>query len=394
MIHPTFSSWNIENKRVFLRADLNVPLLDGKIDNDFRLISILPTINFILNKNGSIVLATHIGRPTKQEPELSTHILVPWFKQHGYAIQFVPNISAIANLAIVPKQILLIENLRFFPGEQNGDIFFAKELARTAQYYINDAFGTVHENACSTTLLPYEFPENRRSVGLLMEKELQALSMLTEHPPRPFLAILGGGKIKDKIPLIHSLLQKVDTLVICPALCFTFLKAMGKPVGKSLVDDTMVDACKKIIIEAERSGISLLFPVDYQITHSISPFSPPLILSLSKEADNFPDNAIGISVGPKTVELISQEINQAQTIFLNCAMGFSEHPQTEQSTKDIIDAMAQSSAQTIIAGGDSVDIALHTKHYQQITHLSTGGGAALAYLSDKLLPGLIPFEEQ
>lgn len=383
MIHPTFSSWNIENKRVFLRADLNVPLSHGKIDNDFRLKSILPTIDHILNKNGSIVLATHIGRPQNKEPELSTHILVPWFEQHGYSISFIPNISAIAHLAIVPKQILLIENLRFFPGEKNGDIFFAKELAHTAQYYINDAFGTIHENACSTTLLPYEFPENRRSIGLLMAKELQALGMLTQNPPRSFLAILGGGKIKDKIPLIHSLLQKVDTLVVCPALCFTFLKAMGKSVGKSLVDDSMLDTCKKIIVEAERSGIPLLFPIDYQLDdNSVIP------------ADNFPDNAIGISVGPKTVTLITQEINQVRTIFFNCAMGFSERPITQQSSQNIITAMAQSPAQTIIAGGDSVDIALHTKHYQQITHLSTGGGAALAYLSDTLLPGLVPFAEQ
>jgi phosphoglycerate kinase len=169
---------------------------------------------------------------------------------------------------------------------------------------------------------------------------------------------------------------------------------MGKPVGKSLVDDTMLDTCKKIILDAERSHTSYIFPVDYQITYDAPSFRSPLILSLSKDADNFPDNAIGISVGPKTVELISQEINQAKTIFLNCAMGFSEHPTTQQSTQDIITAMAQSSAKTIIAGGDSVDIALHTKHYQQITHLSTGGGAALAYLSDKLLPGLIPFEER
>lgn len=379
----------MKNKRIFLRADLNVPLSSGKIGNDFRLMSILPTINSIFNKNGSIVLATHIGRPQNKEPNLSTQILVPWFKQHGYAIQFVPNINSIASLDIVPKQILLIENLRFFTGEKNGDIFFAKELARTAHYYINDAFGVIHENACSTTLLPYEFPENRRSIGLLMEKELQTLTTLTENPPRPFLAILGGGKIKDKIPLIHSLLQKVDALIICPAICFSFLKSLREPVGKSLVDDTVLDTCKNIILELERSGISYFFPVDYQISYN-KPTAPFSIIS----ADNFPDNAIGISIGPKTVELISQNIHQAKTIFLNCAMGFSENPETQQSSRDIIDAMAQSCAKTIIAGGDSVDIALQTKHYQQIDHLSTGGGAALAYLSDTLLPGLMPFEEK
>jgi phosphoglycerate kinase len=385
MIHPTFSSWNLQNKRVFLRADLNVPLLHGNIENDFRLKSILPTIDYILKKQGSIVLATHIGRPKDREPELSTQLLVPWFKQRGYTIQFVQNISTIATMKIIPQQILLLENLRFFPGEQNGDIFFAKELARTAQYYINDAFGTIHENACSTTLLPYEFPENRRSIGLLIEKELQAFSSITENPKHPFLAILGGGKIKDKIPLIESLLHKIDTIALCPAICFSFLKALGKPVDQSLVDDTMLDTCKKIMLDAERSDVSLIFPVDYQtsINNQLSIIS----------ANNFPDNATGISVGPKTVELITQEINHAKTIFLNCAMGFADKPATQQSTRDIITAMAQSSAKTIIAGGDSVDIALHTEHYQNISHLSTGGGAALAYLSDELLPGLIPFEE-
>jgi phosphoglycerate kinase len=389
MIHPTFSSWNLFHKRVFLRADLNVPLSHGKIDNDFRLTSILPTLDYLLNKNASVVLATHIGRPQHNEPELSTQILIPWFEQHGYSIQFVPNIPTIANLAITPKQILLLENLRFFPEEKNNDIFFAKELARTAQYYVNDAFGVIHEHACSTTVLPYEFTESRRSIGLLMEKELQMLNTISENPTRPFLAILGGGKIKDKIPLIHSLLQKVDTLIICPALCFTFLKAMGKPVGKSLVDDTMLDSCKKIMLAAERSSISCIFPIDYQVSHNSIDESFSTI-----PADSFPADGIGISVGPKTVELITKEINQAKTIFLNCAMGFSEYPATQKSSQDIIAAMAQSSAHTIIAGGDSVDIALHTKHHEQIDHLSTGGGAALAYLSNTLLPGLIPFEEQ
>jgi phosphoglycerate kinase len=393
MIHPTFSSWNLQNRRVFLRADLNVPLSDGNIRNDFRLTSILPTIDYILNKQGSIVLATHIGRPKNQEPELSTQLLIPWFKQRGYTIQFVQNISTIATMKIIPQQILLLENLRFFPGEKNGDIVFAQELARTAQYYINDAFGTIHEHECSTTLLPYDFSENRRSIGLLMKKELQAFDALTENSAHPFLAILGGGKIKDKIPLISSLLHKVDTVALYPAICFSFLKALGKPVGKSLVDDTILDTCKKIILEAEFANVSYLFPVDYQITYNVSSLDSPLILSLSKDADNFPDNAIGISVGPKTVELISKEINRAKTVFLNCAMGFSECPATQQSTRDIIEAMTQSSAKTIIAGGDSVDIALQTEHYQNITHLSTGGGAALAYLSNKLLPGLIPFEE-
>lgn len=379
----------MNNKRIFLRADLNVPLKNGKIDNDFRLISILPTINFILNHNGSIVLATHIGEPTHNEPELSTKILVPWFEQQGYSIEFIQDITLIPNLKIIPKQILLIENLRFFPGEKNGDIFFAKQLAATAYYYVNDAFGVVHRNDCSVTLLAYEFPENRRSIGLLIEKELRNLTMLKENPPRPFIAIMGGGKIKDKIPLIHSLLKKVDALLLCPALCFSFLKTLGKPIGRSLVDDSITNICKKIIIESENTSVPCLFPVDYQIAYD--DINGPLAIVCATE---FPDNAIGISIGPKTVAQFTAEINQAKTIFLNCAMGFAERPETRESTKNIINAMAKSSAKTIIAGGDSVDIALSTQNHTSISHLSTGGGAALAYLSDVLLPGLTAFEEE
>jgi len=389
MIYATFSQWNMENKRIFVRADLNVPLLNGTITNDFRLTSILPTIDYILNHRSSIVLATHIGRPQHNEPELSTRILIPWFEQRGYSILFIQDIATIAHLPIIPKQILLIENLRFFPEEKNGDPFFAKQLANTAHYYINDAFGLIQRSDCSVALLPYEFPEDRRSIGLLMEKELRALSILRDNPPRPFIAILGGGKIEDKIPLIHSLVEKVDALLLCPALCFSFLKSLGKPVGQSLVNNTMLALCKKIILAAENSNTSYLFPVDYQIAYNS--INGPLSIIPATE---FPDNAIGISIGPKTIACFTKEINQAKTVFLNCAMGFENRPETRTSTKNIIDAMAQSSAKTVIAGGDSVDIALSTPHYQSIDHLSTGGGAALAYLSDTVLPGLAPFEEQ
>lgn len=389
MIHPIFQHWNLANKRTFLRADLNVPLADGKITSDFRLKSILPTLDFILNHQGSVILATHLGRPENHEPELSTKILVSWFQHLGYSIIFIQDIATIPQLPIIPQQIILIENLRFFPGEKNEDPFFAKQLARTAYYYINDAFGVIHDHDCSVTLLPFEFPENRRSIGFLMEKELRALDILKNNPPRPFLAILGGKKIKDKLPLIRNLVTKVDTLALCPALCFSFLKALNKPVGKSLVDNNMLKLCKKTILDMEQSGVSYLFPIDYQITYNSinKPFS---IVS----ATDFPENAIGISIGPKTVALLTKEINRAKTIFLNCAMGFADKPETRISTQEIINAMAQSSAKTIIAGGDSVDAALSTKNYQSIDHLSSGGGAALAYLSNTLLPGLIAFEEE
>ncbi|HLW73039.1 MAG TPA: phosphoglycerate kinase [Candidatus Babeliales bacterium] len=389
MYYSTLSQWQLKDKRVFVRADLNVPLVNGKIINDFRLTSILPTIDFILKHNGSIVLATHIGEPKNSDSKLSTKIIIPWFVQRGYSILFMENLTAIAQLKVSPGQIILMENLRFFPGEKNGDPFFAKQLGNTAHFYVNDAFGVVHRNDCSVTLLPYEFPENRRSIGFLMEKELHALNTLKDNPSHPFIAILGGGKVEDKIPLIHNLIKKVDVLLLCPALCFSFLKSLAQPVGQSLVNDSMMTLCKKIIIEAENSHVSYLFPVDYQVSYDA--INGPLSIV---SATNFPDNAIGISIGPKTVTQFTAEINRAKTVLLNCAMGFADRPETRQSTKDLINAMAQSSAKTVIAGGDSVDVALNTKNYQLIDHLSTGGGAALAYLSGTLLPGLAAFEEK
>ncbi len=388
MIHPTLSSWNLTNQRVFLRADLNVPLHEGKIDSDFRLKSIQPTLDFLINRNASVVIATHIGRPKNKEPELSTQILIPWFKKQGYTIRFVEDFSHLAHTEIAPREILLLENLRFFPGEKSGDPLFAQQLAQTAHYYVNDAFGTLHDNDCSIALLPYKFAENRRSIGFLIEKELRELDIIKNNPAHPFVAILGGGKTEDKIPLMQSLIKKVDTLIVCPALCFTFLKALNKPVGKSLVADNMIDTCKKIIYHAENAHIQLIFPLDYQIAYDS--IDGPLAITVMPALNN---NEIGISIGPKSVEQMRTIINHAKTIFFNCAMGFAERPETRRSTAEIINLMAQSSAHTVIAGGDSVDIALGTQNYSRISHLSTGGGAALAYLSDRLLPGLAPFEE-
>src|SRR4030095_10369108 len=355
MIHSQIKKWNLDGKRVFVRADLNIPLKNGSIVNDFRLNTILPTLDYIIQHNGSIVLATHIGRPQHQEPALSTQILIPWFEKRGYTLLFVHDITTIAHYKIIPKQIILIENLRFFPGETDGDPFFAKQLARSADYYVNDAFGTVHRSDSSVTLLPYEFPQNRRSIGFLIEKELRTLSSLKENPQHPFVAILGGEKIKDKIPLVLGLLKTVDTIMLCPALCFSFLQALGQPIGQSLANNTMNTLCTEIITQTNNQGIRLLFPLDYQV--ATDTINGPLSVI---PAINFPNNAIGISIGPKTIQLFTDTINHAKTIFFNGAMGFDDRQQTRQSTYSIMRAMAHSTATTVIAGGDSVDAALQS----------------------------------
>jgi len=388
MIHSQLTQWSLEGKRIFVRADLNVPLKDGEILSDFRLNAILPTLDYIINHNGSIILATHIGRPEHPQPDLSTQRLMPWFKKRGYTILFADDISTIAQYKITPKQIILIENLRFFPGEKSGDPFFAKQLAHNAHYYINDAFGDIHHSDCSISLLPYEFPQNRRSIGFLIEKELRILSSLKENPQHPFIAILGGEKIEDKIPLIRGLLNTVDIIMLCPALCFSFLQSLGQPIGKSLVNSTMNKICTEIMTQAHNKSIHLLFPLDYQVATDTIDGQ----LSITP-AINFPENAIGISIGPHTIQLFTDTINHARTIFFNGAMGFEDRQQTRQSTYSIIKAMAHSKATTVIAGGDSVNAAIHSGSASSITHLSSGGGAALAYLSCAVLPGLAAFEE-
>lgn len=390
MMYSKLQQWNIHNKRVFLRADLNVPLQNTTIINDFRLNSILPTLDYLLNNNNTVILTTHIGQPKAREKNLSTELLIPWFKKHNYNIIFVPDaLSATQVKRESSGQIILLENLRFFSGEKDGDPFFAKQLAQTADYYVNDAFGALHRNDCSITLLPYEFDENKRTIGFLVEKEICALSALHNTPKKPFIAILGGKKIEDKIPLIQGLLDTADSILLCPALCFSFLAALGHNVGISLINTKTFDTCKKILKNAQDRHVNLMFPIDYQIADKS--IEGPLSYC---DSSNFPANAFGIAIGPKTIEIFTQKINAAHTIFFNCAMGFSDNPQTEQSTTLLLKAIAASSAKTIVAGGDTVTMAFNAGVENSIDHISTGGGAALAFISGNQLPGLIPFEEE
>jgi phosphoglycerate kinase len=388
MIKSQLPQWKFHHKKVFLRADLNVPLKNGTILNDFRLQSIVPTLNYLLKNNNMIILVTHIGRPKGYDKNLSTELLIPWFKEHHYNIAFAPTIKNVLSTPFQEKCIVLLENVRFFPEEQDPNPLFAKQLAQTADYYVNDAFGTLHKNDCSITLLPYEFSENRRTIGFLVEKELSVLDTLAHNPQKPFIAILGGKKIKEKIPLIKNLLHTTDTILLCPALCFSFLATLNKPFGKSLIEESTFSLCKNIIIEAQDHHVDIVFPQDYQIAENIVDGT----LSYT-QASQFPSNAIGISIGPKTVDLFIQKINAAQTIFFNCAMGFAERPETRQSTYALLHAMAKAQGVTVVAGGDTIEAIFTAGVADNIDHLLSGGGAALAYLGGNQLPGLIPFEE-
>ncbi|PKN03573.1 phosphoglycerate kinase [Candidatus Dependentiae bacterium HGW-Dependentiae-1] len=386
------ANWNLTGKRIVLRADLNVPIENGAITNDYRLRAIIPTIKLIQQKGGTIILISHIGRPKNADPKLSTRLLVPWFAQHGLtvtfaatpqaAMQLLQKTSPASTTQNQPPAIVLLENLRFFPGEKNYDQIFAQEVATLGDFYVNDAFGTLHREDTSVTLVPALFPPEKRSIGLLVERELHALDRLRTNIKKPFVAIIGGGKVADKLPLIQGLLSKVDAILLCPAIVFTFLKAQGKPVGKSLVDPTQLAACAAILTQAKKEKVAIHRPLDYQIAHDT--ITGPLSIV---DADKLPETGIGISIGPKTIAAYTAIIGNAHTIFFNAAMGFASRPETITGTDALLKALAQAEGLSVVGGGDSV-ARVEKKGLQKIDYLSTGGGAALAYISGEKLPGL------
>ena len=287
--------WDLHNKRVLLRADLNVPLNTHGVIHDQRLQALVPTLNYIVSKGAKLVIATHIGRPVNQEPELSTRHLIPWFQQHAFPIEFAADLAdAYTKSVQSTSTIVLVENLRFFKGEKTADPLFAQQLAQLGDYYVNDAFGLLHRADTSITLVPELFSEYRRSVGLLIEQECTMLNRLMTAHEKPYVVILGGGKVADKLPLLQALLPKVDTIILGPALVFTFLQALGKPVGASLVDVASIPLCKQILADAQRANVTVVFPVDYQVAHGS--FNGPLSFA---DADRISPESVGVSIGPK-----------------------------------------------------------------------------------------------
>ncbi len=260
--HSHLQTFDLEQQRIFLRADLNVPLSNNTILNDHKLKALLPTIDLIKKKGGKIILATHIGRPRGRDASLSTEHMVPWFTKRGYAVRFEPDLSKVAALSRNHfDEIVLLENLRFFPGEQSDDQAFAHVLFPLADYYVNDAFALLHRHDTSITLLPALFSPQKKTFGLLVEQEFKALNKLKENPPRPFVIVCGGGKVNDKLPLLQAMLATAQTFLLCPAIVFTFMKAQGHRVGKSLVDNSALQAVAAMITKAEKEGVRLVFDV-------------------------------------------------------------------------------------------------------------------------------------
>jgi 3-phosphoglycerate kinase len=372
------TSWNYTNKKTLVRADLNVPLHKSKIIDDERLRALQPTLDYLIAQKATIILATHIGRPIGCDPFFSTEILMPWFEKHGYTIIYHPDLTPVP---LQPGAIFLLPNLRYFPQEQNPNHAFAQALAHLADYFIQDAFGALHRNDSSIALLPEQFAPDHRSLGLLTIQELKVITLL-KNPPSPFTLIMGGGKASEKIALIEHLITKADYLLICPALVFTFMKAQGVEVGNSLVDTAAIATCKKIIAQYPHK---LMFPVDYQVAQG----SIEGALSY-KNGNALLHDDVGISIGPKTINLFSDIIKKSKTVFFNGALGFIERKETMNGMAALLHAMSSAPATSFVAGGDSL-AALTAMKIKGITHCITGGGSALTLLSGQQLPGLLPF---
>lgn len=385
-LHSTIKEWQLTGQRTFVRCDFNVPLGNGRILNDYKLISTLPTLKELVHPDRSVLMATHIGRPQGPDQKFSTKHLIPWFEQHELKPVFAETVARAHHLIQQQHPLVLLENLRFFPGEKKQDYDFAQKLASLADYYVDDAFGSLHRSDTSITLLAQQFDANHRSIGFLVAHELRMLNTLLDNPEKPFVLIVGGGKVADKIPFIESLLPLVDTILICPAVACTFLEAQGIDVGASLVDRAAIPEVERIMHKAQDTGVELLLPEDFIVAEGS--FNGPLSTTTGT---TITPNAMAISIGPKTLARYSTIIRKAKTVFYNGLMGSLFYPETLDSANALFHAMTQSSGTTIIAGGDSVGAVYALGIEKKITYLSTGGGATLAYLAGQELPGLAVF---
>lgn len=382
---------DLTNRRVFLRADLNIPLLNGLIVCDFRLKALKPTLDLLIAKRGRIILATHLGRPQGPIPSLSTRLLLSWFKEHGYTIQWISSLeeAVTASHSLAPQSILLLENMRFFEGEQSADktirMQFAQQLRALADYYVNDAFALLHRHDTSITLLPALFNKDDKTIGLLIEHEIDTLTALFAHPLEPFMLVIGGGKVKDKLPFLEKLLDKVSSIIILPALAFTFLKAQGKPIGRSLVDDDFLERAKAFLTKAQEKSVRIILPSDFLVAEEN--FAGPLHI-----VTEIPAQSIGIAVGPQTLQIYAEEIGYSKTVFINGAMGLTTRPETLEPFYSILGMVASPSITSIVGGGESVAAVYASNLEHTITYCSTGGGASLYLLTYTTLPALASME--
>ncbi|PLX89950.1 MAG: phosphoglycerate kinase [Desulfuromonas sp.] len=385
----TIEEIDVAGKRVLCRVDFNVPVADGKITDDTRIRAALPTIRFLLDGGAKLILASHLGRPKgKPDPAFSLAPVATHLEQLlGKTVKMAPDCigeetSAMA-AGLVPGEILLLENVRFHPGETDNDPGFAAELARLAEIYVNDAFGTAHRAHASTEGVARLLTP--AVAGYLMQKELQYLGSALADPQRPFVAILGGAKVSDKITVIENLLPKVDTILIGGGMAYTFLRARGIQVGTSLVEEERIELAASLLDKAAAQGVEFLLPFDHQVAAEFAADSPAKTCS---DAD-FPESMMGLDIGPQSIELYVDRVARAKTVIWNGPMGVFEFDAFSAGTFAIADALAESDCLSIIGGGDSVAAINKAGLQDKMTHISTGGGASLEFLEGKQLPGVV-----
>ena len=386
---------NVAGKKVLVRCDFNVPLKDGKITDENRLVAALPTIKKLIADGGKIILCSHLGK-VKTEEDKKTKTLAPvavrLSELLGQEVKFVadpevvgPNAKAAVE-AMKDGEVILLENTRFRAEETKNGEAFSKDLASLCDVFVNDAFGTAHRAHCSNVGVAGLV--DTAVVGYLMQKEIDFLGNAVETPVRPFVAILGGAKVADKLNVISNLLEKCDTLIIGGGMAFTFLKAQGKEIGTSLVDDTKLDYCKEMIAKAEKLGKKLLLPVDAVVANAFpAPIDAEIVVE-AVDADAIPADKMGLDIGPKTAAMYAEAVKTAKTVVWNGPMGVFENPILKEGTVAVAKALAETDATTIIGGGDSAAAVNQLGFGDKMSHISTGGGASLEFLEGKELPGV------
>lgn len=389
----TIEQLNVRGKRVLLRVDFNVPLDDnGNITDDTRIIKELPTIKYLLSKGAKLIICSHLGRP---DGEFNLkYSLVPVAKR---LVDLIINKIYFAKDVIGDDakekaknlndgEVLLLENLRFYKEEEQNDPAFARKLASLAEIYVNDAFGTAHRSHASIVGVAKLLPN---AVGFLMGKEVNSILSTLKNPERPFVAVLGGAKISDKIYVVMNLLKKADTICIGGGMAYTFLKAKGFTIGTSMVDEEKINLAGQIIKEAERRNIKILLPVDHLCSTVLSPTSK----AIKVKTQSIPANLMGLDLGPKTIKLFKKELASAKTVIWNGPLGVFEFDNFSKGTYTIAKAIAKVKGNTLVGGGDSIAAVNKIRKADKITHISTGGGASLKMLEGEVLPGVEVIDE-
>jgi len=386
----SISDLDLGGKRVFIRVDFNVPIKNGVIGDDTRIKASLPTIKYALDKGATVILASHLGRPKgKVAPEFSLQPIVGRLSELlGRKVVFASDcIGEPAQQAVAEAQtgdkVVLLENLRFHAEEEKDDPAFAKQLASLADLYVNDAFGSAHRAHASVHAMVRAM--GKGAAGLLMDKELKYLGEAVNSPVRPFVAIIGGAKVSDKIEVIENLLTKVDTLLIGGAMAYTFFKAQGLPVGKSLVEDDRLDSAKDVIARAKERGVALELPLDHVVAPKLEAGAPTEVLAVT---DASIGDRMGLDIGPKTAEKYAGILKGAHTVIWNGPMGVFEIPEFAHGTEAVARAVAGVKGTTVVGGGDSISAINKIGVADHVTHISTGGGASLEFLGGQELPGV------